>query len=636
MELKHGTLLQGGKYKIEATLGGGSFGITYLATARFITQGGLGAMEVETKVAIKEFFMHEVNVRDRDGRSVEGSSSSVFTNYRHRFRREAENLAKLRHPNIIRVYDVFDENGTTYYSMAYVEGTTLDEYIRLHHPLPEADAVAIFGRVCSALSSMHEQRMLHLDLKPKNIMRSTQGEVFLIDFGLSKQFGTNGEPESSTTIGAGTPGYAPIEQANPIKDGTFPATLDIYALGATMYKTLTGQRPPVATDVLNEGFPLEPLVQHHRSPSLIKAIARCMSPMKKDRYQTVAELLRDYPAFAAESEETIIDEPRPADRPAGGAPMSPPVVNRPAGGAPVSRPEVEIEKNSSSFGEMVRSMLVGILIIVFLLLILVVGLKNCSSSHTDFTGPDSVLASPSEDFTVNGVTFTMVRVEGGTFTMGATAEQNSPFSDETPAHQVTLSDYYIGQTEVTQALWKAVTGYSPTSDGCRWTSYYGLGDNYPAYYISYNDVQSFITKLNSLTGRTFRMPTEAEWEYAARGGSKRKGYLYSGSNTLSAVGWYDDNRGSKTHPVAQKAANELGLYDMSGNVQEWCSDWYDSYSSSAQTNPTGPSTGSYRVLRGGSHGNGATGCRVAIRSHDTPSIRYCVYGVRLVLSSSQK
>ncbi|MDY4029893.1 MAG: serine/threonine-protein kinase, partial [Alloprevotella sp.] len=278
MELKQGTLLQGGKYKIEATLGQGTFGITYLGTARLTFNGGLGAREIVTKVAIKEFFMREMNVRDRDGKTVEGSSSSVFTNYRHRFRREAENLAKLDHPNIIRVYDVFDENGTTYYSMAYVEGTTLDEYIRLHHPLPEADAVAIFGRVCSALSSMHEQRMLHLDLKPKNIMRSTQGEVFLIDFGLSKQFGTNGEPESSTTIGAGTPGYAPIEQANPIKDGTFPATLDIYALGATMYKTLTGQRPPVATDVLNEGFPLEPLVQHHRSPSLIKAIARCMSP----------------------------------------------------------------------------------------------------------------------------------------------------------------------------------------------------------------------------------------------------------------------------------------------------------------------------------------------------------------------
>ena len=636
MELKQGTLLQGGKYKIEATLGGGSFGITYLATARFITQGGLGAMEVETKVAIKEFFMHEVNVRDRDGRSVEGSSSSVFTNYRHRFRREAENLAKLRHPNIIRVYDVFDENGTTYYSMAYVEGTTLDEYIRQHHPLTEADAVAIFGRVCSALSSMHDQRMLHLDLKPKNIMRSAQGEVFLIDFGLSKQFGTNGEPESSTTIGAGTPGYAPLEQANPIKDGTFPATLDIYALGATMYKTLTGQRPPVATDVLNEGFPLEPLVQHRRSESLIKVIARCMSPMKKDRYQTVAELLRDCPALAAGGEETIIDEPHPANRPAGGGPMSPPVVNRPTGGAPVPRPKVETEESSSSFGKMIRRMLVGILIIVFLLLILVVGLKNRSSSHTDFNRPDRVLASPSEGslhFTVNGVTFTMVRVEGGTFTMGATSEQTDANKWEKPAHQVTLSDYYIGQTEVTQALWKAVMGATPTTDGYQWEDEYGLGDNYPARSISYEDVQTFIARLNKLTGRTFRMPTEAEWEYAARGGSKSKGYVYSGGNTLDNVGWSCDNGGSKAHPVAQKAANELGLYDMSGNVFEWCSDRYGRYSPSPQTNPKGPSSGSYRVLRGGSWSTDAY-CRVANRVGITPTHRYNDFGVRLASDSS--
>ena len=676
MELKQGTLLQGRKYKIEATLGRGSFGITYLATARFITQGGLGAMEVVTKVAIKEFFMHEVNVRDRDGRSVEGSSSSVFTNYRHRFRREAENLAKLRHPNIIRVYDVFDENGTTYYSMAYVEGTTLDEYIRQHHPLAEADAVAIFGRVCSALSSMHEQRMLHLDLKPKNIMRSTQGEVFLIDFGLSKQFGANGEPESSTTIGAGTPGYAPFEQANPIKDGTFPATLDIYALGATIYKTLTGQRPPVATDVLNEGFPLEPLVQHRRSESLIKAIARCMSPMKKDRYQTVAELLRDCPALAAGGEETIIDEPHPANRPAGDAPVPPRPINGGVVLPPSPKQETPMQMNNRETKPkeikpksriLLWSLLSGILILVTLALGMIGSRCFGSDNHeysllvdldsvpTDFNDPDidivpidtlvdedqpdrdSTYSSPNQlHFTVEGVTFTMVHVEGGTFTMGATSEQTGAEEYEKPAHQVTLSDYYIGQTEVTQALWKAVTGYSPTSDGNSWTSTLGLGDNYPAYYISYNDVQSFITKLNSLTGSTFRMPTEAEWEYAARGGSKRKGYLYSGSNTLSTVGWYDDHSGSKTHPVAQKTANELGLYDMSGNVWEWCSDWYGSYSSSAQTNPTGPSTGSYRIVRGGSWYFGAAYCPVARRLSYTPSYRSDDKGVRLVLSSSQK
>ena len=662
MELKQGTLLQGGKYKIEATLGQGTFGITYLGTARLTLNGGLGAREIVTKVAIKEFFMREMNVRDRDGKTVEGSSSSVFTNYRHRFRREAENLAKLDHPNIIRVYDVFDENGTTYYSMEYVEGITLDAYIQQHHPLPESDAVAILGRVCSALSFMHEQRMLHLDIKPKNIMCSSKGEVFLIDFGLSKQFGANGEPESSTTIGAGTPGYAPIEQANPIKDGTFPATLDIYALGATMYKTLTGQRPPVATDVLNEGFPLEPLVQLHRSPSLIKVIACCMSPMKKDRYQTVADLLRAYPPLAAEDEKTeikedteatILDDVQPVEHPTGGAPVPPPIVEEkvsakltPKKVEPVVEPKVIVEptppappKKPSTIKDLLWFVLAGL--IVILLVFGGLSITRCTNNHSsgDHNANNTVVdipqpADPTLDITVNGVTFTMIRVEGGTFTMGATSEQTGADSDEKPTHQVTLSPYYIGQTEVTQALWEAVMGETPTSDGYQWRPKYGLGDNYPAYRISYDDVLSFISKLNSLTGRTFRMPTEAEWEYAARGGNKSKGYLYSGGNTLDNVGWYDDNSEWKTHPVAQKSANELGLYDMSGNVWEWCSDWYGSYSSSPQTNPTGPSTGSYRVLRGGGWVSDATRCRVAFRGMVSPSSRYSNFGVRLALSSS--
>ena len=648
MELKHGTLLQGGKYKIEATLGQGTFGITYLGTARFTIHGGLGAMEIVTKVAIKEFFMREMNVRDRDGKTVEGSSSSVFTNYRHRFRREAENLAKLHHPNIIRVYDVFDENGTTYYSMEYVEGITLDAYIQQHHPLPEAEAVAILGRVCSALSFMHGQRMLHLDLKPKNIMCSTKGEVFLIDFGLSKQFGANGEPESSTTIGAGTPGYAPIEQVKQIKDGTFPATLDIYALGATMYKTLTGQRPPEATDILNDGFPDGPLVQLHRSPSLIKVIARCMSPMRKDRYQTVADLLRAYPPLAAEDEKTEIKEDteatildEPVKHPTGGTPVTPPIVEKKVSVQPRPKekkaiePSKDIARPAASM-KFTRTETLSVLAGLLLVLLVFGAIARCTNNHSsdDTLQLYPLQADPTLDFTVNGVTFTMVRVEVGTFTMGATAEQTGADSDEKPAHQVTLSPYYIGQTEVTQALWEAVMGETPTSDGFQWDPEAGLGDNYPAYNISYDDVLSFISKLNSLTGRTFRMPTEAEWEYAARGGNKSEGYLYSGGNTLDNVGWYEYNSNWNTHPVAQKAANELGLYDMSGNVYEWCSDWFGDYSSSPQTNPTGPSTGSIRVLRGGCWSNAATYSRVADRNSVSPSTRLNLYGVRLALSFS--
>ena len=240
----------------------------------------------------------------------------------------------------------------------------------------------------------------------------------------------------------------------------------------------------------------------------------------------------------------------------------------------------------------------------------------------------------SQTITVNGVSFNMIAVEGGTFQMGATAEQENPESNESPVHSVTLSSFAIGETEVTQALWKAVTGYSPTSGGISWSSTYGLGNDYPAYYVSWNDCQEFIEKLNSLTGKKFRLPTEAEWEYAARGGIKSKGYQYSGSNNLDDVAWYNDNSDWETHPVRTKQPNELGIYDMSGNVFEWCQDWYSSsyYSVSDINNPQGPSTGSYRVNRGGSWDGSAESCRSAFRNYITPGSRYRGLGLRLVLS----
>ena len=226
-------------------------------------------------------------------------------------------------------------------------------------------------------------------------------------------------------------------------------------------------------------------------------------------------------------------------------------------------------------------------------------------------------------FTVNGVSFEMVRVEGGTFRMGATSEQGSDaHSDEKPVHSVTLSSYYIGKTEVTQALWQAVMGSNP--------SFYKGADR-PVEYVSWNDCQEFIQKLNSLTGRNFRLPTEAEWEFACRGGNNSRGYKYSGSNVIDNVAWYWDNSGGKTHPVGTKAPNELGIYDMSGNVWEWCADWYANYTSNSQTNPKGPQSGSRRVGRGGSWNYSARYCRSSIRVRNFPAYRYYYLGLRLAL-----
>ncbi len=226
-------------------------------------------------------------------------------------------------------------------------------------------------------------------------------------------------------------------------------------------------------------------------------------------------------------------------------------------------------------------------------------------------------------FTVDGVSFTMIRVDGGTFQMGATAEQGSDaYDDEKPAHQVTLSSYYMGETEVTQQLWQAVMGSNPSSF---------KGAQRPVEKVSWNDCLEFVRKLNAKTGMRFRLPTEAEWEYAARGGSKSQGYKYSGSNTLGSVAWYTDNSGSTTHDVKTKQANELGIYDMSGNVWEWCNDWYGSYSSNAQTNPTGPTSGSSRVIRGGGWSNRARNCRSSRRGNSTPDHSYGNLGLRLAL-----
>ena len=224
----------------------------------------------------------------------------------------------------------------------------------------------------------------------------------------------------------------------------------------------------------------------------------------------------------------------------------------------------------------------------------------------------------------DGISIDMVRVEAGTFVMGATPEMESPYDWEKPTHQVTLTnDYYIGKYEVTQNLWKAVMGKNPSKF---------KGDNLPVEQVSWNDCQKFISKLNNITGKTFRLPTEAEWEYAARGGKKSRGYQYSGSNNLSDVAWYVGNSWSKTHAVGSKQANELGIYDMSGNVWEWCHDWYGKYSSSSQTNPTGATSGSGRVFRGGSWIGTARCCRSSFRISGTPGYRSNDLGLRLILS----
>lgn len=226
------------------------------------------------------------------------------------------------------------------------------------------------------------------------------------------------------------------------------------------------------------------------------------------------------------------------------------------------------------------------------------------------------------------VCFRMLPVVGGVFSMGCVRPSNHyDYDSELPIHDVTLSDFYMGQYEVTQQLWHAVMGNNPSF----WT-----GDSLPVEQVSWNDVQLFIARLSQITGRRFRLPTEAEWEYAARGGAKGFGYAFPGTDQMPLdYAWYGSNSQGHTHPVGQKLPNELGLYDMAGNVWEWCSDWMGRYDDQPQVDPRGPRSGENRILRGGSINSPSFGCRVSDRSWYLPGNGYRYYGFRLVLESEE-
>lgn len=287
MELTIGTYLNRGKYRIEKVLGQGSFGITYLAAVNIV--GELGSIPSSMRVAVKEFFMRDVNGR-QENTVTTGRKDGIFYNYKRRFIKEAKTLSKLNHPNIVHVLDLFEENNTAYYVMEYLDGGSLDHLIADKSGLTVSESSELIKQIASALDYMHSHKMLHLDLKPANVMLNKKGEAVLIDFGLTKEFDENGFPESSTTIGHGTPGYAPIEQSNYQAGQGFPVTMDIYALGATLYKMLSGKRPPNASDILNEGVEILNL-QFLQNSEVAGAISKAMSPFKNMRFQNVGDFI---------------------------------------------------------------------------------------------------------------------------------------------------------------------------------------------------------------------------------------------------------------------------------------------------------------------------------------------------------
>ena len=307
-QLQPGTVIHGthNDYRIERVLGQGSFGITYVANVRL--KGRLGAIESAAMVAIKEFFLRDVS--SRNGlRVFSVSDSTLCSDYRRDFLREAQNLSRLDNDHIVKVLETIEENDTVYYVMEYLSGGNLDQHILSHGKLSCREAFDIAIQIGEALKCMHAQHMLHLDLKPLNVMRGEDGHIVLIDFGLSKCFGADGQPESSTRIGQGTTGYAPIEQHSFKKADGFMPTLDIYALGATLFKMLTGCVPPEASVVLNEGLPVDELSSAGVPPAVIALVERAMQPLRRMRHQTVGE-------FVDEAQRLLASAPSSVGRPA--------------------------------------------------------------------------------------------------------------------------------------------------------------------------------------------------------------------------------------------------------------------------------------------------------------------------------
>ena len=536
------TLLQGGKYRIVRFISSGGFGCTYEAEH----------VMLQKRVAIKEFFVKDFCNRDETTSQISvgtASKKGLVDKLRRKFVDEARSLCRLQHPGIVSVSDIFEENGTAYFVMDYIEGKSISDLVKQEGPLSEERALYYIRQVAEALQYVHENNRLHLDIKPGNIMIDGKDKAILIDFGASKQYDEEAGENTSTLLGK-TPGYAPPEQMSNSVVKFLPAT-DSYALGATLYKVLTGVTPPDAF-MLISGEELEPLPSHV-SGATREAVSAAMSTNKNKRPQTVSAFLQmlgtvDY-EIIEEGEETVFDS------------------------------------ESSGGNEMTE-------------------LPEIKTKHSEIE---------------------MVYVAGGTFKIGATPEQGSDaWISESPVHEVKLSGYYIGKYEVTQDLWESVMGTNPSRF---------KGADLPVESVSWEEVQEFISKLNAKTGKNYRLPTEAEWEYAARGGNKSRGYKYNGSNDIGTVAWYRGNSGSKTHPVGTKAANELGIHDMSGNVWEWCSDRYGAYSEDSQTNPRGSSSGTHRVLRGGSWGSNSRYCRVSDRISISPDSRNNGSGFRLAASS---
>ena len=486
-----------------------------------------------------------------------------------RFENEAKVMVQLEHPSIRQVYDYEQIEGRPCIIMEYLEGNDLKSMLLDEHLFTENELSKWWNQLVDALKYTHQQGVIHRDIKPSNIFIDKHGNVKLLDFGIAKIEENSGHTQ--TGVAMGTRIYMSPEQVRDPK--RVKAATDSYSLAVTFVHLLTGKAPYDTTTSSDFDIQMSIVTQPLDLGGLPRDWQEFLMPYLEKDAGKRPELKHFTESGAKQMAETRNS---------------------------VVEPHSYIASNEATVIE---------------------------SSETDKSPLTSVYRVQKDlVFQVNGISFTMKFVEGGTFQMGAVYRLFSEVSkDESPVHSVDLDDFFIGETVVTQELWVAVMGNNPS---------HFIGDNLPVEKVSWEDCQEFIRKLNQLTGKTFRLPTEAEWEYAARGGNRSEGFVYAGGDNISDVAWYDGNSKSGTHPVKSKMANELELYDMCGDVWEWCQDWYFPYyyALSPSHNPQGPSVGAARVIRGGSWNYSSWRCRLTTRYDNGPNVRNNNVGFRLVLA----
>ena len=534
-----------------------------------------------------------------------------------RFYDEVALARELRHPNVVRMYHSEKTRLGPYIVMEYIEGKDLGVYIKERGPLNEPQAVVWFTKLAEALDEGHRKGLIHRDIKPGNILISQEGEPYLTDFGIARRI--SAMDKTGTGLGTGTIEYMSLEQ---LRNSRSESSQDIYSFGATLFHAVEGRPPFESTNLVDfitrlasESAPRTTRVSTKLADRIASSLAKNPAERPSSCQAVLAGLVDDIPVIR--SPDSAIDPEQPLPKI---------VVEQTPG--PVSRPDLpKLDKlPKKSF----RIKAFGFLGLVGLVLwwLAVAEPWNWKSNHDESNAIAGIELSLPEPIT-NSLGMKFRLIEPGTFMMGLPENEAGRYKDETQ-HRVTLTkSYYLGVYEVTQEEYERLMGTNPSTY---------KGKRNPVENVSYDDAIGFIERLNDLpeekaAGRSYRLPTEAEWEYACRAGSSTAYCFGDDEARLGEYAWYDKNSGIRTHPVGKKRPNGWGLYDMHGNVWEWCNDWYGEYPSGSVTDPTGASSGSFRVRRGGSWYNEAADCRSALRFRSDPSLRSSYLGFRLVLSS---